>query len=221
LIAFRDRKGRLWTGRLDVDAALRMRDLAGTDVMALAIDSSAGAAMEPPRLADAVYALLLPQAAFYGVTDREFGKCLRGRLWGWYLTPRDLAEMLFAEVSAFFAVPELAPGHAGKPMRNPTPEGLWGTLWQVAATAEVEPGPRTFGELIALADARRKNAWAHTASLLAWIENHAGMGSRRRVSPADRDPTGGMGKANRNELKIKGKDGVRSLALVFGLAGRN
>jgi hypothetical protein len=217
LIAFRDRKGRLWTGRLDVDAALRMRDLAGTDVMELRINPAARADLTPESVCNALYALLLPSAEARGISDHAFGRSVRGRFWGWYQTPRDLGEMFFTEADAFFDVAELAPGNEGKALANPTAEMLWGLLWQVAASAGVEPGPRTFGELIALADAHRKNAWSHTASLLAWIENHAGMGGRRHVSPAERDPTGAMGRPQGAKLEVT----PQNFSLVASLFLRN
>ena len=217
MIAFHDRKGRLWCGRLDVAAALRMRDLAGTDVMELAINRDAVLEMaaNPSQLANAAFALFLPQCERRGITDREFGKSLRGRMWGWWASPVLIAEMLVEEIGAFFDVPDLLPAKVkeGRSQRL-TANDMWGKVYQFAAIAGVSPDDRTFGELLALADARRKHDWAQTACVLATIQNFAGMGRRTAISPADLDPTGGLA-GQKPEFKVKGRDGIRALGMIF------
>jgi hypothetical protein len=220
VIALRDRKGRLWTGRLDVDAALRMRDLAGTDVMALALDKDAVLALlgDHSRLADVAFAFFLPQCHARGVDDLAFARGLRGWFGWWYIRPEDLAEIILTAVNEFARVPELSPGkpkEAGGASQPLTADRLWGFVWQVAGFG-VDVGPRTLGELVAIADGRRKHDWAQTAGVMSYV---AGLGGAK-VTAADLDPTGGLGAEGKQELAVRGKDGIRALARIFGAAGR-
>lgn len=224
MIAFRDRKRRLWTARLDVAAAVRMRDLAGVDVMALALGSQEEAvklASDPPRLANALFALCLPLCEARGISDREFGRSLRGRFWGHWLAPAALAEMVFEAVRDFFEVPELSPGKPkGKRGGKATAAGLWGDLWRLASIVGADPDRRTFGELIALADGRQKFEWGRTACVLAMLYNTRAFGGGKAKQPAEFDPTGGLGTAaSKSELKVD-KTTLRDVALIFSRAGR-
>ena len=75
----RDRRGRIYPVRIDVAAALRLRDLAGVDLMAAAGDGGAdlsAAAADPVRCVDALAAAVLPQLLAGGVTPRAFGRRL-------------------------------------------------------------------------------------------------------------------------------------------------
>lgn len=219
MIAFRDRKGRLWTARLDVAAAVRMRDLAGVDVMGLALGGQSEAvklAADAERLANGLFALCLPSCEARGVSDREFGRCLRNRFWGHVIAPMALAEMIFEGVRDFFEVPRLSPGKPkGGGNAKVDAEDLWGDLWHMAAIAGVaDPGPRTFGELIALADGRRKHDWAQTATVLAMLHNTRAFGRGLAKQPADYDPTGALGAGKRNELKVN-RSTLHSVAAIF------
>lgn len=219
MIAFRDRKGRLWTGRLDINAALRMRDLAGTDVMALALDKDAALALlgDHSRLADAAFAFFMPQCEARGLDDISFARGLKGRLWGWYIRPEELADMLLEELAAFVTVPELSPGKPKEREGEPqTAEQMWGFIWQVAGFG-VEIGPRTLGELFAISDGRSKHDWAQTACLMSYVAGVGGVS----VSADELDPTGGLAATHQtNELTIRGKDGIRSVFRIFGAMGR-
>ena len=224
MIAFRDRKRRLWTARLDVAAAVRMRDLAGVDVMALALggqDEAVKLASDPPRLTNALFALCLPSCEARGVSDRDFGRSLRGRFWGYWLSPNDVTEMVFEGVREFFDVPELSPGKPkGKRGGKATAADLWGDLWRLAAIVGVDPDRRTFGELIALADGRQKFEWSRTACVLAMLHNTRAFGGGKARQPAEFDPTGGLGTASsKTEMKVD-KTTLRDVALIYSRAGR-
>lgn len=222
MIAFRDRTGRLWTGRLDVSAAIRMRDLAGVDVMELALDPDAATTLgaEPSRLVDAAFAILLPSCEQRGVSDRQFGKALRGRLWGRAVNPGQLAEQIFDAIRMFFEIPELSPGKpkGGKEPSEPLTASLvWGLVWRHAAVACVDPGPRTFGELVALCDAKRKHDWAQTASLISKIHNVNCYKRSDLKSPGECDPTGGLGAVSHGQkLPLTRENFLSAVSLLMG-----
>lgn len=44
-------------------------------------------------------------------------------------------------------------------------------VWRLAGIVGVDPGPLTLRELMLMADARSREAWGHTSSLLALIAN--------------------------------------------------
>ena len=44
-------------------------------------------------------------------------------------------------------------------------------IWQLAGIAGVHPGPLTLRELVWMAEARSKERWAHTSTVLALIAN--------------------------------------------------
>lgn len=219
MIAFRDRKGRLWTARLDVAAAVRMRDLGEVDVMGLALGGRPEArklAEDTERLVNGLFALCLPSCEARGVSDREFGRGLRGRFWGHVIAPAGLAEMVFEGVRDFFEVPSI-PISAAKSDRGGKvePSDLWGNLWHLTSVAGVgHPGPFTFGELIAAADGRQKNEWSRTACVLAMLHNTRAFGRVKAKHPAEFDPTGGLGAGKRNELKIN-RSTLYSVAALF------
>ncbi|QDT39724.1 hypothetical protein [Stratiformator vulcanicus] len=208
----RDRRGRLWSHRLDVAAAVRMRDLAGVDVMQLGLTQSLPGSRA--ALVDAAYALLLPEAQRHSVSDREFGRLLRGRLWGWTVSPSDLADELLAELAAFFASPKLSPGEPkGDVERELTAADLWGDIYALAGLVGVDPGPLTYGELVALADSRRKHDWARTAELMALTFNLQ-VDREHRKPAAAFDPTGGLGAESTGSIEITA-DNLFDVAAIF------
>lgn len=53
----------------------------------------------------------------------------------------------------------------------------------------VDPGPRTLGELLAMAEARSRERWQHTSTILAMLANlHRDPRRSRAFRPADFDP---------------------------------
>lgn len=187
MIAFTDRYGRLWTGRLDVSAALRMLDLARLDVMSVGLGESLP---DHAVIANAVFAIVLPQAQLLEVNSDEFGRCLRG----WFrpaVSKEELAGDLRDEIATFFDVPELSPGEKGTADKT-TAKGLWGAVYRMAAVAGVDPDRHTFGELVALADAKRKHDWSQTAQLIAKLHNVNCAKRSDLRDPAEFDPTGGL-----------------------------
>ena len=66
----------------------------------------------------------------------------------------------------------------------------WQLIWQLAGILGVDPGPLTLRELVWMAEARIKQQWAHTASLMALLANaHRDPKKGRAFKPADFDPT--------------------------------
>lgn len=214
MIAFRDRKGRAWTRRLDVDAAVRIRGLAGLDVMALAADEAAAARYAGPspevsaEIADALFALFLPDAVAAGIDDRAFGRRLRVRA-------DELRTLLFEGVAEFFAMP--GPPPTGPGGREATAEELWQDVYRLAGEAGIDPGPRTYGELAVLADGRRRAEWGRTAALRADVINSNPYRKGQAVRPADLDPTGGLKEAGTGGgIELTPDDaGIELLARAF------
>lgn len=226
MIAFRDRTGRLWTGRLDVGAAIRMRDLAGVDVMELITDQNAADAFgaNPSRLADAAFALVLPQCEQRGVDDRAFGDALWWRwwqIWNWRrnrVAPSELATVLFDGIGQFFAIPDLSPGEpkGSPPSDKPTAAMLWGLVWRHAAVSGVDAHHYTFGELVALSDAKRKHDWGQTACLRSTIHNANISKKSDAKTPAYFDPTGGLGAGGEQKLALTRENFVAFTGLLMG-----
>jgi len=190
MIAFRDRKGMAWSRRIDIDAAVRIRDLADLDVMALVTDEATSARIAGDEqdasadIVDALFALFLPDAERLGVTDRQFGKRLRG------VKADELRTMFFEGVASFFRMPGPEPKQHGQ--RIVTAAELWQDVYRLAGEAGVAPGPHTYGELAAMADGRRKLEWAQTAALRADVINNNGFRRGAPVHPKELDPTGGL-----------------------------
>jgi hypothetical protein len=191
VIAFLDRKGRTWAGRLDVDAAVRLRDLAGLDVMAAAVDRDTRDMLAGPTpeatetVAAGLYWLFRPQAERLGVTPKAFYRGLRA------LDGGELRETLFEAIAAFFRMPG-PPAKASGDEPEPKAAELWRDLYRLAGEAGVPPGPHTFGELAAMADGRRRAEWGRTAHLRADIVNAAPFRRGAAVKPEELDPTGGL-----------------------------
>lgn len=62
-------------------------------------------------------------------------------------------------------------------------------MWQLAGILGIDPGPFTLRELIAMAEARSQQAWAHTSSILALIANlHRDPKRTRAYKPGDFNP---------------------------------
>lgn len=188
--------------------------------MELVLDQAAADAFgaDPSRLANAAFALLLPQCEQRCVDDRKFGRSLRGRLWGWRVPPEELAEQLFAGIGEFFAIPELSPGKPKGRSENdePTPASLWGLVWRHSALSGVDAMRYTFGELVAMADARRKHDWAQTAFILSKIHN-SNISKKSEAKGADFfDPTGGLGAGGGQKLALTRENFLSFVGLMMG-----
>lgn len=194
MIVFRSRWGRTWAGRLDVDAAVRMFDLAELDVMVAGIDLPtrerlAGTSPEASAdLAAAIYAIFQPEADRRRVSPRRFGKDLR------VVRDGGLRAMFFEEIDAFFRIPGPEQKPDGKPGKPPTPAELWQSLYRMAGEIGVSPGPHTLGEIYVMAEGHRRAEWARNAALRADVINSNPFrgSSARPVNPAELDPTGGL-----------------------------
>lgn len=201
MIVFRDRTGRIWTGRLDTAAAIRMRDIAGEDVMELALSKQDATtfSLHPARLANALFAILLPTCERLGIDDVRFGRLLPGRRLFRPAVPTVLSEQLLSAILGFFECPEMLPGKPKDKSREPlTASKLWCYLWASASVAGVSPFSFTFGELAAMADAKRKHEWAQTSNLMAYIARAAGA----KITAADIDPTGALRGASTQKLEL-------------------
>lgn len=78
----------------------------------------------------------------------------------------------------------------GAPGRAVTGDDTWRLIWQLAGIVGVDPRPLTLRELVWMSEARRREAWSHTASLLALTANvHRNPQKRPRpFSPAEFHP---------------------------------
>lgn len=194
MIAFRARWGRTWAARLDVDAAVRVLELADVDVMAAAVHPATRERLATPSpessadLAAAVYAIFQPQADRLGVSPRRFGRQLRA------VSDAELRELFFGEVAAFFRMPGPEP-KTDDGGADPSPAELWQLLYRSAGELGIPPGPHTFGEIAVMADGRRRVEWARNALLRADVQNAVPRKDGGTVDPADLDPTGGLKEA--------------------------
>lgn len=162
MVSIVNRRGHVWYQRLDVGAALRLRDLAGVDVMRLATGNDS--MPDVARVVDCLYAILLP--ALGGITPKRFGKLLRGDM-----TPEQLCELFVAGVQGFFHVHAPAKKRKSDHRRELTAEELWRELWRAAGAAGVDPTPRTYGEISALAEGRAMATWIQAGMICAAITN--------------------------------------------------
>lgn len=206
MIALRDRKGRLWSARLTLGTASRLRDLVGLDVMAVAAGEGRAESqlMRSPSLGiNALYVLCATHCDRLGGTDRWFGKQFRG------VNPRAIAGVIRSEVAAFFRVPgPAAPSGGGRRM---TADELWRESYRLAGIAGVVPDDVTFGELVLLAEGRRRHDWPRTATVLSFIAGSAG----KRIDAAKLDPTGTIAEsAAANRMKVTG-DNLSLVAMAL------
>lgn len=218
MIVFRSRWGRTWARRIDVDAAVRMRSIADLDAMALAVDEALRARLaEPTRdssatIADAFYAIFLPEIG--GASARRFGRRLRS------VSPAELRQWLFDEMAEFFRLPGPEPDQRPKAQRTITAELLWGDVYRLAGEAGVDPGPRTYGELAAIAHGRRRHDWAQTACLRADIQNSQPFRKGKPAMAADLDPTGGLRESGSHPQAMEITPGsIDVMGRVFGAVG--
>lgn len=72
----------------------------------------------------------------------------------------------------------------GRSTRN-----LWICVWKLAGIAGVAPGPLTLRELIWMAEARSREAWNHTACMMALLSNlHRDPKKQAPRKPSDFHP---------------------------------
>lgn len=195
---------------------MRIRSLADLDVMAVAVDDAVRRQFSRPdadvsaTIADAYYALFLPDMGHW--TPRRFGRRLRS------VAPDVLRQGLYESIELFFRYPGPAPRRTSQRQRKVTSEILWQDVYRLAGEACIDPGPRTYGELAAIAEGRRKLEWAQTACIRADLLNsnpfRKGGGSAK---PEDLDPTGGLkdGGGAKQSMEIT-PDAIGVLGRVFG-----
>jgi hypothetical protein len=207
VIAIRDRKGRLWVGRLTLGSARRVRDLAGLDVMALVTDggeTDARLSRELGLAVDALFALFLPECAGDRMTAYRFGKRFRG------VRSKAIADAIREEVGDFFRVPG-PPAPKGGSGRTATAAELWQDAERMAGLVGADPDRSTFGELVAACEGRRRHDWAQTATVLSYLSGLCG----KAVSPASLDPTGGLAEASRSKGMAVTGDNLAVAALML------
>jgi hypothetical protein len=200
--------------RLDVAGAIRMRDVAGLDVMQVAADDDLWRLLAScdrsatELVVDAVYALCLPDADARGWTSRQFGRRLVS------YTPREFAVLLLGDIRAFFALPGPPRKQTGSRLKI-TAEVLWGDVYALAGEVGIDPDPHTYGELVAQATGRSKAEWARTATLQAQVIN-SNKTDGLAVQPADLDPTGGLKESSGSRgMEIDGRDALFAMATAF------
>lgn len=206
MIVLRDRRGRVWARRLDVSAAIRMREIAGLDVMAIA--TGEGEAIEDvASVVNALYAVMLPDLG--RLTPWRFGRRLRA------MPAVELRQVLGEAVGEFFAMPgpERKPEAGG---RDYTAPELWREVCRMAGAVGVDPGPLTFGELAVMAEGLRRDKWSRNATLRAAIINSNPFRSGSAVNPAELDPTGALKEAGGGSAARELKpENLASFAAMF------
>lgn len=206
MLAIRDRKGVLWIARLDFDAALVLRDLGGIDVMGMATDADSHRRLcKPGRSADAIYLLCKTEADRRGLSSFQFGRRFRG-------LQNELSAAWGAEVEEFFRVPGPPPEGGGSPCDYTAAE-RWQEAYRLAGEAGVDPGRRTFGELVAMAEGARRAEWIRTAFLRAAL-------SDGKTKLEELDITGAIRDLKRLARRHRGKQSIAGLADAFGLSKR-
>lgn len=207
MIVLRDRRGRVWARRLDVAAAVRMREIAGLDVMAIALEG--GDLNDMPSVVDALYAVMMPDLG--SVKPWRFGRRLRAM-------PADELRMAIADgVADFVRLPGPARPERKHDGKTSTPEELWRDLWRMGGAVGVDPGPLTFGEIATMAEGRRRDEWSRSASLMEAIYNSA-FGSDGTAKAEDIDPTGGLKEASHGQGQSQelNADNLRAFAAMVG-----
>lgn len=182
MVSIVNRRGHVWYQRLDVGAALRLRDLAGVDVMRLATGNDS--MPDVSTIVDCLYAILLP--ALGGITPKRFGKLLRGDM-----TPEQLCEVFVASIVEFFHAPGPKP-KPSKAEREPTAEELWRDLWRMAGAVGVDPRGLTIGELSRMADGHSRAIWPPAAMICATVANNAFGRKGAAVKPEAFDLSGAL-----------------------------
>ncbi|HBO45785.1 MAG TPA: hypothetical protein DD670_18050, partial [Planctomycetaceae bacterium] len=77
-----------------------------------------------------------------------------------------------------------------KPGDGCSAERRWRLLWELAGVVGVDPGGLTLRELFWMAEGRDRNAWNHTAQLLAMIYNAHRAKTARVMKPSQFHPLG-------------------------------
>lgn len=180
-----NRRGEVWYQRLDVGAALRLRDLAGVDVMRLA--SGDDPMPDVAGVVDCLFAILFPVLG--GITPKRFGKSLRGNM-----TPEQLKETFQTSVVEFFKAPGPKP-KPSKSNRGPTAEELWRELWRMAGAAGVDPNGYTFGELSRMSEGYSRAVCPPAAMICATVASNAFGRKGAAIKPASFDLSGALGEA--------------------------
>lgn len=65
-----------------------------------------------------------------------------------------------------------------------TGDEWWSLAWELAGAIGIDPGPRTLRELFWMYHGRRREAWGHTANLMALLAN-CHRDPKRRMRPFD------------------------------------
>lgn len=219
MIVLRHRWGRVWARRLDVAGAIRIRDLAGLDVMELFVDDDLHASYQTPnpeatgRIVDALYALFLPDVSRDRMTSRKFGRKLR------CMTAQELHNQFLEELGEFVALPNPRPIEESENQDDerpsPTAAGLWEELWWTVGQAGVDPDHRTFGELRVIAQGYERSEWPRAARITAAVINSAPFRRGKAVSEAKLDPTGALKSASPGKQSLN-KESFRGFARMFG-----
>ena len=204
-----DRKGYCWSSRITVDAAIRLRDEGGIDVMRIITDErEANRCLFPTTALDAIFLLCESECRQMGLSSGEFG-CRFTKA-----SAEAISTAFQQAVIAFFTAPGPPKEASKKAATEITADDLWRQLYRLAGEAGVAPGPHTFGELMVMAEGARHAYWAGVAhQLAAW-----GDGKR---SVAEYDWSGGL-----QELEATRQRGpvptitIKEFGSLFGLPKR-
>lgn len=163
----------MWCCRIDIAAALRMRDLAGVDLLS----SAEPRTLTVPETVNCIYAVCFPQAQWKGMSDVDFARSLKPRslsgLRGDGGAMLAAASDAFREgLSQFWPEPPVEqPKGKGKPVSDDSPEPLtWKGLFEIAGAVRCNPHSLTLRELIHMAVGANENLSRHLwqpASVLA------------------------------------------------------
>jgi len=138
---FTDLKGRVWRVNLDVAAAMDLRRVLGVDLLG---NGWAAWLTEPENCVNAAYVICRAEADRLGVSDRKFGRLVRGPV-----LP-DLAEAVVEAVLEFLPeggeAPIPIPGE--DPKERKMPSATWENLFEAAGALGVDPRGFTVRQLM-------------------------------------------------------------------------
>lgn len=155
---FVDRHGRTWEVGLTVGDLPAVRRAAGADLGALLWGDGPPLWGDPDLLAAVLLAVVRPA----GVTAEDFLDGLDGPAAG------RAAEALAAAIDEFLPLPSDVPDSGGRAAPDAGPPDLEKRADELAGIVGIDPRPHTLRRLYRMAIERQRQAWQHTATVVAW-----------------------------------------------------